>query len=85
MKVYVLTMTSQIGQDDQPSSTVLGVYQTKARADEAHHEVVVNEVAEFVENYDEVATQETTVGTLITNPSDDSYWTIVRLEECEVM
>lgn len=54
MKVYVLTMTSQIGQDGQPSSMVLGVYQTKVRADEAHHEVVVNEVAEFVENYDEV-------------------------------
>ena len=84
MKVYVLTMTCQMGQGDQPSSTVLGVYQTKERAEEAHHKAVVDEMAEFVENYDEVATQETTVGTLITNPSDDSYWTIVRLEECEV-
>ena len=77
-------MTYQMGQDDQPSSTVLGVYQTKERAEEAHHKAVVDEMAEFVENYDEVATQETTVGIIITNPSDDWYWTIVRLEECEI-
>ena len=84
MKVYVLTMTYQMGQGGLASSTVLGVYQTKERAEEAHHKAVVDEMAEFVENYDEVATQETTVGTIITNPSDDWYWTIVRLEECEI-
>ena len=83
MKVYVLTMTSQLGQGDQPSSTVLGVYQSEERADEAYHKAVVDEMAEFVANYDEVATQEFYPGTLITNPSDDSYWTIVRLEDCE--
>ena len=35
MKVYVLTMTSQIGQDDQPSSVVLGVYSTCEKAEQA--------------------------------------------------
>ena len=29
MKVYVLTMTSQLGQGDQPSSSVLGVYESQ--------------------------------------------------------
>ena len=45
MKVYVLIMTSQIGQDDQPSSTVLGVYESQERTEQAHHEAVVAEVA----------------------------------------
>ena len=85
MKVYVLIMTSQLGQGDQPSSAVLGVYESQERAEQAHHEAVVAEVAEYVENYDEVATHDTNLGTLITYPSDDSYWTLVRLHESEML
>ena len=85
MKVYVLTMTSQLGQGDQSSSTVLGVYESRERAEQAHHAAVVDEVAEYVENYDEVATRDTYLGTLITRPSDDSYWTFVQLHESEML
>ena len=53
MKVYVLTMTSQLGQGDQPSSSVLGVYESQERAEQAHHEAVVAEVAEYVNLYGE--------------------------------
>ena len=65
------------GKNDQPSSTVLGVYESRERAEQAHHEEVVDEEAEYVENYDEVATHDTNLGTLITYSSDDSYWTLV--------
>ena len=65
MKVYVLTMTSQLGQGDQPSSSVLGVYESRERAEQAHHEAVVDEVAEYVENYDEVALQDAGLGIYI--------------------
>ena len=85
MKVYVLIMTSQLGQGDQPSSTVLGVYESRERAEQAHHEAVVDEVAEYVENYDEVATHDTNLGVLITYPSDDLYWTLVQLQESEML
>lgn len=85
MKVYVLTMTSQLGQGDQPSSSVLGVYESRERAEQAHHEAIVAEMAEYVENYDEVATHETNLGMLIAYPSDDSYWTLVRLQESEIL
>ena len=85
MKVYVLIMTSQLGQGDQPSSTVLGVYESRERAEPAHHEAVVDEVAEYVENYDEVATHDTNLGVLITYPSDDLYWTLVQLQESEML
>ena len=55
MKVYVLTMTSQLGQGDQPSSAVLGVYQSLERAEQAHHDAVVDEMAEYINLYDKVA------------------------------
>ena len=64
---------------------MLGVYESQERAEQAHHEAVVAEVAEYVENYDEVATHDTNLGTLITYPSDDSYWTLVRLHESEIL
>ena len=64
---------------------MLGVYESRERAEQAHHEAVVAEVAEYVENYDEVATHYTNFGTLITYPSDDSYWTLVRLQESEIL
>ena len=64
---------------------MLRVYESQERAKLAHHEAVVDEVAEYVENYDEVATHDTNLGTLITYPSDDSYWTLVRLHESEIL
>ncbi|MBQ8721353.1 MAG: hypothetical protein IJY67_04305 [Paludibacteraceae bacterium] len=85
MKVYVLIITSQLGQGDQPSSIVLGVYESRERAVQAHHAAVVDEMAEYVENYDEVATRDTYLGTLITRPSDDSCWTLIQLHESEML
>ena len=84
MKVYILTTTNQIGQDDQPSSSVLGVYQSRERAEQAHHDAVVDETADYVNLYDEVASQDVNYGTLITNPSDDSHWTLIQLHEHEI-
>ena len=85
MKVYVLTMTSQIGQDDQPSSTVLGVYSTCERAEQAYKETTFAESREFVDFYGESCMENIDTGILITNPTDDSRWSLVRLEECEIM
>ena len=84
MKVYVLTMTSQLAKATNRVVRCLGVYESQERAEQAYHEAVVDEVAEYVENYDEVATNDTNLGTLITYPSDDSYWTLVRLHESEI-
>ena len=85
MKVYVLTMTSQLGQGDQPSGAVLGVYESQERAEQAHHEAVVAEMAEYVDNYDEVAMHDTNLGALIAYPLDDLYWTLVQLHESEIL
>ncbi len=63
---------------------MLGVYESQERTEQAHHEAVVAEVAEYVENYDEVATHDTNLGALITYPSDDFCWTLIRLHECEI-
>ena len=84
MKVYVLTMTSQIGQDDQPSSTVLGVYSTREKAEQAYKETTFAESREFVDFYGESYLEKIDTGILITNPTDDSRWSLVRLEECEI-
>lgn len=53
MKVYVLIMTSQIGQDDQPSSTVLGVYSTCEKAEQAYKETAFAESRAFADFYGE--------------------------------
>ena len=84
MKVYVLTMTSQIGQDDQPSSTVLGVYSTCEKAEQAYKETIFAESREFADFYGESYMEKTDVGILITNSSDDSHWSLIRLDECEL-
>ena len=84
MKVYVLTMTSQIGQDDQPSSVVLGVYSTFEKAEQAYKETTFTESREFADFYGESYMEKIDAGILITNPSDDSRWSLVRLEECEI-
>ena len=85
MKVYVLIMTSQIGQDDQPSSTVLGVYSTCEKAEQAYKETAFAESREFVDFYGESYMEKIDAGILITNPSDDSYWTLVQLHESEIL
>lgn len=85
MKVYVLIMTSQIGQDDQPSSTVLGVYSTCEKAEQAYKEATFAESREFVDFYCESCMEKTDVGILITNLSGDSYWTLVQLHESEIL
>ena len=85
MKVYVLIMTSQIGQDDPPSSTVLGVYSTCEKAEQAYKETTFAESREFVDFYGESCMENIDTGILITNPTDDSRWSLVRLEECEIM
>ena len=85
MKVYVLIMTSQIGQDDQPSSTVLGVYSTCEKAEQAYKETTFAESREFADFYGESCMGKTDIGVLITNSSDDSYWTLVRLHESEIL
>ena len=84
MKVYVLTMTSQLGQGDQPSSSVVGVYSTCEKAEQAYKEAIFAEAREFADFYDESYMEKTDVGVLITNSSDDSYWTLVRLHESEI-
>lgn len=84
MKVYVLIMTSQLGQGDQPSSAVLGVYSTCEKAEQAYEEAIFAESREFADFYDESYMEKTDVGVLITNSSDDSHWSLIRLDECEL-
>ncbi len=85
MKVYVLTMTSQISQGDQPSSTVLGVYSTCEKVEQAYKEAIFAESREFVDFYGESYMEKIDAGILITNPSDYSCWTLVRLQESEIL
>ena len=85
MKVYVLTMTYQMGQGDIASSTVLGVYSTREKAEQAYRETTFAESREFVDFYGESCMENIDTGILITNPTDDSRWSLVRLEECEIM
>ena len=84
MKVYVLIMTSQIGQDDQPSSSVLGVYSTCEKAEQAYIETAFAKSRAFADFYDESYMEKIDAGILITNPSDDSHWSLIRLDECEL-
>ena len=85
MKVYVLTMTYQMGQGDLASSTVLGVYSTCEKAEQAYKETTFAESREFVDFYGESYLEKIDTGILITNPTDDSRWSLVRLEEYEIM
>ena len=72
------------GKNDQPSSTVLGVYSTCEKAEQAYKETIFAESREFADFYGESYMEKTDVGILITNSSDDSYWTLVRLHESEI-
>jgi hypothetical protein len=85
MKVYVLAMTSQLGQGDQPSSSVLGVYSTCEKAEQAYKEAIFAESRKFADFYGESYMEKIDVGVLITNSSDDSYWKLVRLQESEIL
>ena len=73
------------GKNDQPSSTVLGVYSTCEKAEQAYKEAIFAESREFADFYGESYMEKTDVGVLITNSSDDSYWTLVRLHESEML
>ena len=73
------------GKNDQPSSSVLGVYSTCEKAEQAYKETVFAESREFVDFYGESCMEKTDVGILITNSSDDSYWTLVRFHESELL
>lgn len=77
-------MTSQLGQGDQPSSSVLGVYSTCEKAEQAYKEAIFAESREFADFYGESYMEKTDVGILITNPLDDSHWSLIRLDECEL-
>ena len=73
------------GKNDQPSSSVVGVYSTCEKAEQAYIETAFAEFREFADFYDESYMEKTDVGVLITNSSDDSYWTLVRLHESEIL
>ena len=73
------------GKNDQPSSSVLGVYSTCEKAEQAYKEAMFAESREFVDFYGESYMEKTDVGILITNSSDDSYWTLVRFHESELL
>ena len=73
------------GKNDQPSSSVLGVYSTCEKAEQAYKEATFAESREFADFYGESYMEKTDVGVLITNSSDDSYWTLVRLHESEIL
>ena len=73
------------GKNDQPSSAVLGVYSTCEKAEQAYKEVIFAESREFADFYGESYMEKIDVGILITNSSDDSYWTLVRLHESKML
>ena len=73
------------GKNDQPSSSVLGVYSTCEKAEQAYKETTFTESREFADFYGESCMEKTDVGILITNSSDDSYWTLVQLHESEIL
>ena len=73
------------GKNDQLSSSVLGVYSTCEKAEQAYKETTFTESREFADFYGESCMEKADVGILITNSSDDSYWTLVRLHESEML
>ena len=72
------------GKNDQPSSSVLGVYSTCEKAEQAYKETTFAESRKFADFYGESYMEKTDIGILITNSLDDSYWTLVRLHESEI-
>ena len=72
------------GKTDQPSSSVLGVYSICEKAEQAYKEATFAESREFADFYGESYMEKTDVGILITNSSDDSHWSLIRLDECEL-
>ena len=64
---------------------MLGVYSAREKAHQAYKEITFAESREFVDLYGESCMEKIDTGILITNPTDDSRWALVRLEECEIM
>jgi hypothetical protein len=63
---------------------VLGVYSTCEKAEQAYKEAIFAKSREFSDFYGESYMEKIDVGVLITNSSDDSHWTLVRLHEREI-
>ena len=72
------------GKNDQPSSSVLAVYSTCEKAEQAYKETAFAESRKFADFYGESYMEKIDAGILITNPSDDSHWSLIRLDECEL-
>ena len=72
------------GKNDQPSSSVLGVYSTCEKAEQAYKEATFAESREFVDFYGESCMEKTDAGILITNSTNDLHWSLIRLDECEL-
>ena len=64
---------------------MLGVYSTCEKVEQAYKETAFAESRAFADFYGESYMEKTDVGILITNSSDDSYWTFVRLHESEIL
>lgn len=64
---------------------MLGVYSTCEKAEQAYMEAIFAESREFADFYGESCMEKTDVGILITNSSDDLYWTLVQLHESEIL
>ena len=73
------------GKNDQPSSSVLGVYSTCEKAEQAYKEATFAESRTFADFYGESYMEKSDVGILIINSSDDLYWTLVQLHESEIL
>ena len=41
-------------------------------------------MAEYINLYDEATSRDTDYGTLIIYPLDDSYWTLIQINESEI-
>ena len=58
---------------------------TCEKAEQAYKEAIFAESRKFADFYGESYMEKTDVGVLIINSSDDSYWTLVRLHESEIL
>ncbi len=84
MKVYVLTMTYQMGQGDDVATQVVGVFDDLNKAERAMREVVDNEIQEFEDSNRVVSDEDGNTMVMIMDKDDDAYWTEIRLHQKEV-
>ena len=84
MKVYVLTMTYQMGQGDDVATQVVGVFDDLNKAERAMREVVDNEIQEFEDCDREMDYVEDDTVVRIIDKRDCAYWTDIRLHQREI-